>query len=135
MGLEKKILSYYDDPTLDQDDTGFVLGRKGTVNVEKEMQERQERKILGGAIPQGGVKLDYDKTKEMADFYTQDEILAFKKPKKKKKKASSRKKEEEDEQDNDANEMDIDEVPSCSINFSNPINTPANTRPTRFLFK
>ena len=40
MGLEKKILSYYDDPTLDQDDTGFVLGRKGPVNVEKEMQER-----------------------------------------------------------------------------------------------
>lgn len=36
----------------------------------------------------GTVSLDYDKTVEIADYYTNEEMLAFRKPKKKKKKSS-----------------------------------------------
>ena len=96
MGLDKKILSYYDDPTADDDDVGFILGVKGKVNYEQEKKTKEEKKILGN-VPLGGIDLDYEKTKEMADFYTKEEVLAFKKPKKKKKASRKRKSLSDDE--------------------------------------
>ncbi len=92
MGLDKKILSHYDDPTADDDeDKGFILGAQGQVNYAHEMRQKEEKKALG-VVPLGGIALDYEKTREMADFYTKEEVLAFKKPKKKSKKTSRKKK-------------------------------------------
>lgn len=91
MGLDKKILSHYDDPTAEEDDKGFILGAQGQVNYAHEMRQREEKKVLG-VVPLGGIALDYEKTREMADFYTKEEVLAFKKPKKKSKKSTRKKK-------------------------------------------
>jgi U4/U6.U5 tri-snRNP-associated protein 1 len=117
MGLDKKILSYYDDPTAD-DDTGFILGAKGQVNYEHERKMQEEKKVLG-VVPLGGIALDYEKTKEMADFYTKEEELAFKKPKKKKKVSRKRKDIDEDKmneinQEEDTEMMDVIKFGSLS---------------------
>ncbi|KAJ3302245.1 hypothetical protein HDV03_005223 [Kappamyces sp. JEL0829] len=90
-GLDKKILSKYDDPGADDDETGFVLGSSGKVNYQAHIKNKEEKKH----VDLGGISLDYDKNKEIADFYTMDEMMSFRKSKKKKK--SSRKRKLDDE--------------------------------------
>ena len=83
MGLEKKLLTQYDDM---EGPTGFVLqsGVKSVANI------KDEPKIL-----QGTISLDYEKT-QADDFYTNEEFLEFRKPKKSKKKFKKIKYEDEE---------------------------------------
>ncbi|KAI8895243.1 SART-1 protein [Globomyces pollinis-pini] len=114
MGNKRKLLSHYDEE--DEPDT-FVLSTGGAVNLE-ELEEK--KKQVAVELRKGAVSLEYDKTQEVMDYYSKDELLAFRKPKKKKKKKESRKKtHNDDEIDANGNEqcmnddaMEVDEKPN-----------------------
>lgn len=88
---EKKMLPQYDDPAAA--DEGLTLDGRGGFNNDAEKKLEELRRRLQGA---SSVKHFEDlnaSTKVAHDYYTQDEMLKFKKPKKKK---SLRKKEKLD---------------------------------------
>ncbi|KAJ3069360.1 hypothetical protein HDU98_007601 [Podochytrium sp. JEL0797] len=86
-GQKRSLLSHYDE---DNETSGFVLGVGGRVEAQ---EEDEASKILGGAKT---VSLEYEKMQVVKDYYTQEEAVAFMKPKKKKKKGKSRTRDEPD---------------------------------------
>ncbi|CAA2957431.1 SART-1 family DOT2 [Olea europaea subsp. europaea] len=90
LGAEKKILPQYDDPVADE---GITLDASGHFTGEAEKKLEELRKRLQGVSASNHVE-DLNSTGKIStDYYTQEEMLKFKKPKKKK---SLRKKEKMD---------------------------------------
>ncbi|OIT34357.1 sart-1 family protein dot2 [Nicotiana attenuata] len=89
-GFERKILPQYDDPA---EEEGVTLDATGgfSVDAEKKLEELRKR-IQGSSSKSLGEDLN-SSGKLLSDYYTQEEMLQFKKPKKKK---SLRKKEKMD---------------------------------------
>ncbi|KAK4573697.1 hypothetical protein RGQ29_031584 [Quercus rubra] len=80
-GAEKKILPQYDDPTADE---GLALDERGRFSGEAEKKLQELRKRLEGTSTNNHFE-DLNATgKITSDYYTQEEMLQFKKPKKKK---------------------------------------------------
>ncbi|KAJ3309238.1 hypothetical protein HDV04_006302 [Boothiomyces sp. JEL0838] len=105
-GIKRNILSNYNE---EEENAGFTLMQGGQVNI-KEMEKaklKEEQELMGT------VSLDYDKTVEIADYYTNEEMLAFRKPKKKKKKSSRKALETE------ANDEDVVMEPVVHEKYSN----------------
>ncbi|KAL2503279.1 SART-1 family protein DOT2 [Forsythia ovata] len=89
-GAEKKMLPQYDDPVADE---GVTLDASGHFTGEAEKKLEELRKRLQGVSASNHVE-DLNSTGKIStDYYTQEEMLKFKKPKKKK---SLRKKEKLD---------------------------------------
>uniref|UniRef100_A0A7N2MK60 Uncharacterized protein n=1 Tax=Quercus lobata TaxID=97700 RepID=A0A7N2MK60_QUELO len=89
-GAEKKILPQYDDPTADE---GLALDERGCFSGEAEKKLQELRKRLEGTSTNNHFEDLNAIGKITSDYYTQEEMLQFKKPKKKK---SLRKKEKLD---------------------------------------
>nr|XP_023906058.1 SART-1 family protein DOT2-like isoform X1 [Quercus suber] len=87
---EKKMLPQYDDPTADE---GLALDERGRFSGEAEKKLQELRKRLEGASNNIHFEDLNAIGKITSDYYTQEEMLKFKKPKKKK---SLRKKEKLD---------------------------------------
>nr|XP_027070539.1 SART-1 family protein DOT2-like [Coffea arabica]XP_027070540.1 SART-1 family protein DOT2-like [Coffea arabica]XP_027070541.1 SART-1 family protein DOT2-like [Coffea arabica] len=89
-GSEKKILPQYDDQVTEE---GIALDASGRISgeVEKKLEELR-RRLQGGSKSNNAEDLNVS-GKILSDYYTQEEMLQFKKPKKKK---SLRKKEKLD---------------------------------------
>ncbi|KAI8927979.1 SART-1 family-domain-containing protein [Entophlyctis helioformis] len=79
-GGKRNILYQYDE---DDEKSGFTLGQQGKVDVES---INAEKRNVSEAMRANAVSLSYEKNREMVDYYTKDELVAFKKPKKTKKK-------------------------------------------------
>ncbi|KAK9992978.1 hypothetical protein SO802_022681 [Lithocarpus litseifolius] len=86
-GAEKKILPQYDDPTADE---GLALDERGRFSGEAEKKLQELCKRLEGTSTNNHFEDLNAIGKITSDYYTQEEMLQFKKPKKKK---SLRKKE------------------------------------------
>ncbi|XP_022717380.1 SART-1 family protein DOT2-like [Durio zibethinus] len=80
-GSEKKILPQYDDPLVDE---GVTLDERGHFTVEAEKKLEELRKRLQGVPTNNRVEDLNNAGKISSDYYTQEEMLRFKKPKKKK---------------------------------------------------
>ncbi|KAK8358975.1 hypothetical protein V6Z12_A04G062600 [Gossypium hirsutum] len=80
-GSEKKILPQYDDPVADE---GVTLDERGRFTGEAEKKLEELRKRLLGVPTNNRVEDLNNVGKVSSDYYTQEEMLRFKKPKKKK---------------------------------------------------
>ncbi|XP_039061068.1 SART-1 family protein DOT2-like [Hibiscus syriacus] len=80
-GSEKKILPQYDDPVTDE---GVILDERGRFTGEAEKKLEELRKRLQGVPTNNHVEDLNNAAKISSDYYTQEEMLRFKKPKKKK---------------------------------------------------
>ncbi|CAK9170674.1 unnamed protein product [Ilex paraguariensis] len=89
-GSEKKILPQYDDPVADE---GVTLDSSGRFSGEAEKKLEELRRRLQGVSTDSHVQDLNSIGKISSDYFTQEEMLQFKKPKKKK---SLRKKEKLD---------------------------------------
>ncbi|KAL2920219.1 hypothetical protein HK105_200287 [Polyrhizophydium stewartii] len=126
---KRGILDQYDP---EEDHEGFLLGAHGAVDVERIAAEKS---AVSERLRAGAVSLDYDKTREIADYYTKEELAVFKKPKKTKKAASQRKTRQRRKLDDDGGDgdggdtfgpaansngaMDVDEPPPPAFSNSN----------------
>ncbi|KAK4745981.1 hypothetical protein SAY87_012293 [Trapa incisa] len=79
--LEKKILPQYDDPVTDE---GVTLDARGRFTVEAEKKLAELRKRLEGTPTSSHFEDLTSTSRKSLDYYTQEEMLQFKKPKKKK---------------------------------------------------
>ncbi|KNC96399.1 U4/U6-U5 snRNP complex subunit SNU66 [Spizellomyces punctatus DAOM BR117] len=128
-GEKRNLLSQYDEELDGPKRNGFVISEEGTVDLD------QKRKEVSEKLRTNAVSLSYEKTQEIKDYYTQEEMVSFKKPKKKKKVRRERKQLDFDALDEEApihetvvrdhgsrrrgrtqedDRMDIDEVPRSS---------------------
>ncbi|XWS10826.1 hypothetical protein CRYUN_Cryun38cG0031400 [Craigia yunnanensis] len=80
-GSEKKMLPQYDDPVADE---GVTLDERGRFTGEAEKKLEELRKRLQGVPSNNRVEDLNNAGKVSSDYYTQEEMLRFKKPKKKK---------------------------------------------------
>ncbi|XVF18446.1 hypothetical protein REPUB_Repub11eG0022300 [Reevesia pubescens] len=80
-GSEKKLLPQYDDPVADE---GVTLDERGRFTGEAEKKLEELRKRLQGVPMNNRVEDLNNAGKVSSDYYTQEEMLRFKKPKKKK---------------------------------------------------
>ncbi|KAK6229219.1 hypothetical protein SCA6_018170 [Theobroma cacao] len=80
-GSEKKILPQYDNPVADE---GVTLDERGRFTGEAEKKLQELRKRLQGVPTNNRVEDLNNAGKIASDYYTQEEMLKFKKPKKKK---------------------------------------------------
>ncbi|KAI4331481.1 hypothetical protein MLD38_029669 [Melastoma candidum] len=80
-GSEKKMLPQYDEPVRDE---GITLGAGGRLTGEAERKLEELRKRLQGSSTADRFEDLTSSTKVSSDYYTQEEMLQFKKPKKKK---------------------------------------------------
>ncbi|TVU14820.1 hypothetical protein EJB05_38313 [Eragrostis curvula] len=78
---KKSILSHYDDP---MDDEGVTLDEGGRFTGEAEKKLEELRKRIEGGYVQKKTEDLTSTTKVLTDYFTQDEMVKFKKPKKKK---------------------------------------------------
>ncbi|KAJ4832085.1 ESCRT II complex subunit Dot2 [Turnera subulata] len=78
---EKKILPQYDDPTTEE---GVTLDEKGRFTGEAEKKLEELRRRLQGGSTNSRLEDLTSSAKISSDYYTQEEMLRFKKPKKKK---------------------------------------------------
>ncbi|KAI8823082.1 SART-1 protein [Fimicolochytrium jonesii] len=78
-GKKRNLLSQYDEEIDGEPERGFVISENGMVDVETRKKE------VGEKLRAGAIALTYEKNLEIKDYYTQEEMVAFKKPKKKKK--------------------------------------------------
>ncbi|KAJ3160136.1 hypothetical protein HDU86_000972 [Geranomyces michiganensis] len=80
-GGKRNILAQYDEE-IDgpQKGTGFVISEDGAVDLEQKRKTVAEQMRRANAVA-----LTYDKAQEIKDYYTQEEMVTFKKPRKKKK--------------------------------------------------
>ncbi|KAJ3150869.1 hypothetical protein HDU89_002866 [Geranomyces variabilis] len=89
-GTKRNILSQYDEEIDGPQSTGFVINEDGAVDLE------QKRKTVSEQMRANAVALTYDKAQEIKDYYTQEEMISFKKPRKKKKSRRERQVDEDD---------------------------------------
>ncbi|XP_060184696.1 SART-1 family protein DOT2 [Lycium barbarum] len=89
-GSERKILPKYDDPA---EEEGVTLDATGAFSVDAEKKLEELRKRLQGPSSKNLAEDLNSSGKLLSDYYTQEEMVQFKKPKKKK---SLRKKEKMD---------------------------------------
>jgi U4/U6.U5 tri-snRNP-associated protein 1 len=92
-GNPKGVLSKYDD---EKQKEGFVLKGTGSVELSEEAKQSHLDKIRAKLQDSAPGKVAYSLTddapkKEMSDTYTEEELVAFAKPKKTKKKTSKKK--------------------------------------------
>ncbi|GMH31515.1 hypothetical protein Nepgr_033358 [Nepenthes gracilis] len=90
LGSEKKILPQYDDPSADE---GVTLDARGRFTGEAEKKLEELRRRIQGTSGTNQIEDLNSSVKIASDYYTQEEMLHFKKTKKKK---SLRKKEKLD---------------------------------------
>ncbi|XP_057453360.1 SART-1 family protein DOT2 isoform X2 [Lotus japonicus] len=79
--VEKKMLPQYDDPTADE---GLTLDERGRFTGEAEKKLEELRRRLTGDSSTNNLEDLTSSGKVSSDYYTQEEMLKFKKPKKKK---------------------------------------------------
>ncbi|KAJ3693561.1 hypothetical protein LUZ60_009041 [Juncus effusus] len=91
-GIKKPMLAQYDDP---MEDEGVTLDEGGRFTGEAEKKLEELRKRISGVSTQKPALDLTSQSKTSSEYYTQEEMLQFKKPKKKKTK-SLRKKEKLD---------------------------------------
>ncbi|KAI8068548.1 SART-1 protein [Gongronella butleri] len=117
LGEKPAMLAHYDD---ERKDTGFVLGKQGLVAPSVAETRFKHQAATGHLSVADKLKqvqtLDYEKQKDIKDYYTQDE-LTFKKPKKVKKTKKLRKRTAIQEDENDIDSADTittkdDELPA-----------------------
>eukprot|EP00842_Homolaphlyctis_polyrhiza_P003733 jgi/Hompol1/4360/HPOL_003594-RA len=84
LGVKRDILDQYNDS---EERTGFVLGAQGTVNAHQ--MDAQDSNGAPQVIDMDRFSLEYEKTREVSDYYTKEELATFKKPKKKKAKSKA----------------------------------------------
>ncbi|OMO92623.1 SART-1 protein [Corchorus olitorius] len=80
-GSQKKVLPQYDDPVADE---GITLDERGRFSGEAEKKLEELRKRLQAAPTNNRVEDLASAVKISSDYYTQEEMVKFKKPKKKK---------------------------------------------------
>ncbi|KAJ3278253.1 hypothetical protein HK104_002516 [Borealophlyctis nickersoniae] len=85
-GTRRNILSHYDEEIEGPKRVGFTLNQAGAVD----MSEEERRQKVSQDLKANAVTLAYHKQQEIKDYYTQEEMVAFKKPKKKKKSRKER---------------------------------------------
>ena len=108
-GVKRNILQQYDEEIIGPKKTGFVLSNNGTAQAPKE-----DKKSVSEKLKEKSISLDFEKNKEVQDYYTQEEMVTFKKPKKKKKPKNTRKPLNSSSDTSslnikkDANDMDVD---------------------------
>ncbi|KAI9141454.1 SART-1 protein [Paraphysoderma sedebokerense] len=90
---KRSILSQYDDEIGGKKKQGFVISAGGEISLQSEKKKQE----VSEKMKAQAVALSYDKMKEVRDYYTQEELVAFKKPKEKKKKKRVRKRTTETE--------------------------------------
>uniref|UniRef100_A0A0N5AQA4 U4/U6.U5 tri-snRNP-associated protein 1 n=1 Tax=Syphacia muris TaxID=451379 RepID=A0A0N5AQA4_9BILA len=90
MPKDHGLLAKYDEEIEGEKKEGFRLDETGGVDLEKERQEMEVKKNLMLANKML-VSLESPKYKLATDFYTQEEMIAFRKPKKKKDSSKIRK--------------------------------------------
>ena len=98
-GVRRSILYQYDE---EEDRIGFVLGSK--------VESKQE------PVKMNTVSLNYDKTKEITDYYTKEELVAFRKPKKPKK---NKKRKPLDDDMPEIKQEDTESIDAMDTSFSN----------------
>jgi U4/U6.U5 tri-snRNP-associated protein 1 len=96
-GAKKSLLGQYDDEIDGPVKIGFVLSENGTAADSKEDEEAKRREEIAKSLNATIVNLDYEKMQEVKDYYTQEELVSFAKPKKRKKKGKARTKDLDDE--------------------------------------
>ncbi|XP_055829840.1 SART-1 family protein DOT2 [Solanum dulcamara] len=89
-GFERKILPKYDDPA---EEEGVTLDATGGFSIDAEKKLEELRRRIQGASSINRMEDLNSSGKLLSDYYTQEEMVQFKKPKKKK---SLRKKEKMD---------------------------------------
>ncbi|KAJ3174634.1 hypothetical protein HDU87_007006 [Geranomyces variabilis] len=89
-GTKRNILSQYDEEIDGPQSTGFVINEDGAVDLE------QKRKTVSEQMRANAVALTYEKAQEIKDYYTQEEMISFKKPRKKKKSRRERQVDDDD---------------------------------------
>ncbi|GMS80557.1 hypothetical protein PENTCL1PPCAC_2732, partial [Pristionchus entomophagus] len=88
---QSQLLAKYDESLEGVQKTTFRLNDKGEVDLaaeEEEARARARMEMAGKTL----VSLDQDKFKVASEFYTQEEMISFRKPKKNKKERTGRKK-------------------------------------------
>ncbi|XP_051130994.1 SART-1 family protein DOT2 isoform X2 [Andrographis paniculata] len=80
-GSEKKMLPQYDDPVTDE---GVTLDSTGRISSDAEKKLEELRKRIKGVSASNNVVDLTSSGKISSDYYTQEEMTKFKKPKKKK---------------------------------------------------
>lgn len=78
-GHKKNILSHYDEM---DEEIGFQIEKAGKINVKDAAKKKLH---VHDSLKKATVSLDYTKNREISDYYTNEEIVAFRKPKKKSK--------------------------------------------------
>uniref|UniRef100_A0A7N0TH55 SART-1 n=1 Tax=Kalanchoe fedtschenkoi TaxID=63787 RepID=A0A7N0TH55_KALFE len=81
LGMEKRMLPQYDDMVSDE---GVTLDERGRFSAQAEKKLEELRRRLQGSSTNNHFEDLSTSTKISSDYYTQEEMLQFKKPKKKK---------------------------------------------------
>lgn len=85
-GFEKKMLPQYDDPIVNE---GVTLDERGRFSGEAEKKLEELRRRIDGASVTPHFEDLTSTGKVPSDYYTNEEMLKFQKPKKKRNKAGS----------------------------------------------
>jgi U4/U6.U5 tri-snRNP-associated protein 1 len=86
-GEKRGVLSKYDEEIEGPVKVGFVLGEEESGEGQSEEARRMQ---ISNDMKANAVTLEYEKMQEVKDYYTQEEVVSFMKPKKRKKKVKSR---------------------------------------------
>ncbi|KAI9346816.1 SART-1 family-domain-containing protein [Zopfochytrium polystomum] len=120
-GQKRSLLSHYDEEIDRPVRVGFVIG-----NEEQNGNGLNEEDSVAEKLRKAAVSLEYDKMQEIRDYYTQEEVVSFAKPKKRKKKAKSRVR-DDPELDNGAGyaamEVEEEQKPREAFSASNKISS------------
>jgi U4/U6.U5 tri-snRNP-associated protein 1 len=110
-GQKKDILSQYDEEIMggtNKKSSGFTLSRSGVIVAPK-----QDKRSVSEKLKEKTVTLDFEKNKEITDYYTQEELsVKIKKPKKKNKQKNNR---------SSRKNLDAEEDAEEKLNFTAPM--------------
>ncbi|KAJ3196463.1 hypothetical protein HK101_008870 [Irineochytrium annulatum] len=136
-GGKSKLLGHYDEVIDGPMKQGFVLNATGVVEVEDE--ETKQLKVAEALRQSAGggmlVDTEYDKMREVKDYYTAEEV-GFNKPKKRKKKSKTRVLEADPEiwaRGGGENQMDTTEGGGMTDSFVKRSNLENNISDTNFV--
>ncbi|KAJ3322343.1 hypothetical protein HDU76_013896 [Blyttiomyces sp. JEL0837] len=124
-GQKKSLLSQYDEEIDGPMKIGFTIGEGGGVGGGEDSEEARRAQVAKN-LRGDAISLEYEKMREIRDYYTQEEAVSFTKPKKRKKKGKSRVKESDEGGwptgglNGDGEDVDMEEVaPVAAFSKSN----------------
>ncbi|XP_065845121.1 U4/U6.U5 tri-snRNP-associated protein 1-like [Oscarella lobularis] len=109
---EKILLKKYDEVENPEEPKSFQLGAGGNIDMEEIERKKKFRKML----KLRGESLDYKSGQVASEYYSQEEMVRFKRPKKKKKEKRKRSERETDAKAKVKKEEDRDEIFSIRRN-------------------